>query len=90
VRLAIGAALADIARLISKRILPIIAIGLLSGGVLYIAAAQWIRSVLFGVDTHGPVSIAVALIFVASVAIVAAIVPTIRATRLDPASILRD
>jgi ABC-type antimicrobial peptide transport system permease subunit len=71
-------------------VVPAIGIGLLVGAVLYIGAARWLQSVLFGVRPSDPVSILLSLAFLLGIAGIAALVPTIRAIRLDPASVLRE
>jgi predicted permease len=90
VRIAIGAGSLDIARVVTKHVIPIIALGVLGGSILYIGVAQWIKSILYGVQISDPISIAAALALLAVIVTAAASVPTIRAIRLDPGSILKE
>jgi predicted permease len=65
----------------------------LAGGVLGIAAAlafgRTARSLLFGLDEHDPVTVVVAVIVLAAVALAAAYLPARRASSIDPMQALR-
>jgi predicted permease len=65
----------------------------LAGGVLGIGAAlafgRTARSLLFGLDEHDPVTVVVAVIVLAAVALAAAYLPARRASSIDPMQALR-
>ena len=63
--------------------------GLVLGLGAAVAAAQWMRSLLYGVRPSDPNSLAAAAIFVALVAAVAIAIPVARATHIEPAVALR-
>jgi ABC-type antimicrobial peptide transport system permease subunit len=48
-----------------------------------------VRSRLFGIDPLDPVTIAVASLFLAAVALAGAMVPAVRASRINPLQALR-
>ena len=69
-------------------------LGYLVGGIVIglgaaAAAAQGMRSLLYGVAPSDPSSLAAAAVFVAFVAAVAVAVPVVRATHIEPAAALR-
>jgi putative ABC transport system permease protein len=67
-----------------------IAAGLVIGALLAAAAAAALAARLFGVAPADPISLGGAAALVAGVALMAACAPAYRATRIDPATALRD
>jgi putative ABC transport system permease protein len=65
----------------------------LLGGVLGLAAAyaaaQLLKSLLFGVSPHDPASFVTVTVLLASVAFVAALIPASSAMKTDPMAALR-
>jgi predicted permease len=89
-RLALGAESSNVIWLVVKRALPPLAIGLLTGAALAWSAAQWIKTLLYGVQPQDPGSTTIALLFLIAVGVASATIPTLRAVRLDPATTLRE
>jgi ABC-type antimicrobial peptide transport system permease subunit len=89
VRMALGARPRDVAWPVMRSALRLAVFGLLIGIPLALALARVLRSVLFGVVPHDPMTIAVAALLVLSVAALAAWMPTRRAARVDPMTALR-
>ena len=88
-RMALGAESSDVIRLVTKRLVPPMAAGLLGGVILSFLAVTWIRSLLYGVQPFDPWSMGSAVLVMTAVGIAAAAAPAFRAIRLDPASTLR-
>jgi putative ABC transport system permease protein len=89
VRMALGAGRADILRLIVSEGLRLVASGAVVGLAAALALSRVLRSLLFNVEPHDPLSyIAVALLLV-SVALFATLVPARSAMRTDPTAALR-
>jgi hypothetical protein len=89
VRIALGARRADVVRLVMRQGLLVVAIGTTLGITAALAASPLIEPLLFRVPPREPgVYAAVALLLIA-VAVVASVVPSWRATRVDPAISLR-
>jgi len=63
--------------------------GLVLGLGAAMVAAQWMRSLLYGVAPSDPRSLAAAALFVALAAAVAIAIPVARATHTEPAAALR-
>jgi putative ABC transport system permease protein len=90
IRLALGAAPFGIMRLAMARITMLITVGLALGAGISAWASTFIRSLLFGVRSHDPLTFAIAAVTLAAVGAAAAAVPAWRAARLDPAYVLRE
>ncbi|MGE3274392.1 MAG: ADOP family duplicated permease [Vicinamibacterales bacterium] len=89
VRVALGAARADIVWMVLGQALRLLAAGLLAGGVLAVALAGFARSLVFGIEPRDPLTIALAALVLATIAVVAACLPARRAARLEPLAALR-
>jgi putative ABC transport system permease protein len=89
VRIALGASRDEIRRLVVRQgMRPVIA-GAMVGLLAAAGGARVIQSMLFGVTPNDVLTFAVALGVIASAALMACLVPAIRATRIDPAITLR-
>ena len=89
IRVALGALPVDVIRLIFGR-----AALLAMGGIALGLAAAWavaprIASILYEVEPRDGRALAAAAVFVFSVVAVAALIPSFRASRIHPASVLR-
>jgi len=89
IRMALGAQTVNIGVLVGRQALAMVTGGLVLGLGAAMAAAQWMRSLLYGVAPSDPRSLAAAAIFVALVAAVAIAIPVARATHTEPAAALR-
>ncbi|HEY2906384.1 MAG TPA: ABC transporter permease [Vicinamibacterales bacterium] len=90
IRVALGAAPMNVARLILRQGGVYAIAGVAVGAPIAIAAAGFMRGVLFGIQPRDPLTIA-ALCAVVGVATLAATAPAaIRAVKLDPASVLKN
>jgi putative ABC transport system permease protein len=88
-RMALGAMRGDVLQMVLGRGLRMVAIGIVVGLAGALAVTRVLASYLFGVSEHDPITfVAVAGISV-MVAIVACLVPALRATRVDPMIALR-
>ena len=90
VRLALGAQSTSILQLVVERGLRVVGIGLLIGIVAALALSQLISSILYKVSATDPLSIITGVLVLALVALIACVLPALRATRIDPITALRD
>jgi putative ABC transport system permease protein len=88
IRLALGAARADIVRVVLRQGMVLIAVGAAIGIGAALALARLLQSVLYQV-TPLDSSAGVAVVTLVGVALLACTVPAIRATRVDPVDALR-
>ena len=89
IRIALGARLGDIRRMVLLRSSVLVAIGVVIGGAAAYAASGWLATQLYGVSsTDFPTFVAVSIVLLL-VALLASYVPARRATRVDPVKALR-
>jgi predicted permease len=89
IRMALGARARDVAGLLARESLRPVAIGLATGLGLAILAGKLFMSLIFGVSSTDPASLAAAAGALALSAFAAVAVPARRAARVDPAAVLR-
>ena len=90
IRLALGAQRADVIRLVAQETLPMVATGLAIGLAAALGLARLVRSMLYQVAPNDPLTFAGVAAVLATVAIVAALVPARRAAQVDPSVALRE
>jgi putative ABC transport system permease protein len=89
IRIALGAASGGIVRLVLSRAAMLVAIGVLIGGGISLWASRFVASLLYGLDPRDPATLIGAVVVLTSVAALAAWLPAARASRIDPAIVLR-
>ena len=89
VRLAIGASPNSILRLVVRQALTPVVLGLFSGLVATQMLKRIAEAQLYEVDVRNPATLVVAAVTVLSAALLAAYLPARRASRTDPATVLR-
>jgi hypothetical protein len=89
VRIALGAQLGHVARLVTARVVVMVGVGGLAGWSLGLLAVRYVQSLLYGVKGGDPVMLAAtALVLLMAVAL-SALPAVIKAARIDPATMLR-
>jgi len=89
IRMALGARPRDVAWPILREALVLTGIGVALGIPLTLAVTRLLRGLLFGVPPHDPVTILMAVTILLGVAVLAALVPAVRAAKIDPMVALR-
>jgi predicted permease len=89
VRMALGARGSDVARLILRGSVAMASIGVAGGTLIAVAASRYIEPLLFGVSARDPLVYGPVAGVLLVVALLAGIVPTLRANRIDPLEALR-
>ena len=89
VRLALGASRRSVLAMVVRRGALLSAIGIVVGLVVAFVASGLMRKLLFGVPPHDGVTFVAIALLLAAVGVLAAYVPGIEATRVDPATVLR-
>ncbi|HKJ01462.1 MAG TPA: FtsX-like permease family protein, partial [Longimicrobiales bacterium] len=89
VRVALGASRGEIRTSVLRDGLRMTLTGLAIGLVLAVTLARLVASVLYGVGPFDPVTLGGVMVLFLGVAALAALVPAERASRTDPASVLR-
>jgi predicted permease len=89
IRMAVGAARANVRWLVMRELLFLVAIGIGIGIPAALAGDRLIASMLFGVKSTDPSSLLTAVALLLTVAVFAGYVPARRASRVDPMEALR-
>ena len=87
--LAIGASARTIVALIMRQALVVVAAGLVVGVVGSLVLTRLIANTLFGIEATDPLTFAAVSMLLLAAALVACIVPTWRALRVQPSEVLR-
>jgi putative ABC transport system permease protein len=89
-RVALGAQQGNIVAEFLGKALRVVALACTAGLLLSLAFSRALSGMLFGVSPFDAVTLGVVVALVTSVAAVAALVPAVRAARVDPMTVLRD
>jgi ABC-type antimicrobial peptide transport system permease subunit len=88
--MALGAAPSNVVRLMVTRISLLVGIGVAIGGAFSLWASQFVSSLLYGVEPRDPATLIGSVAILGAVGAVAAWLPAYRASRIEPAAILRE
>ena len=89
IRMALGANRANVLNVIFRQTLQMLALGIVLGVLLSLAATRGANSFLFGLHPNDPISIIEAAALLIIVALLAGFIPARRASKIDPAIALR-
>jgi ABC-type antimicrobial peptide transport system permease subunit len=89
IRVALGARAAMVIRMVARGALTTAALGTLVGSAAALALSTALTSVIYGVDARDPMSFLMAAAVLLGVTAVAALIPALRATRIEPTHVLR-
>jgi putative ABC transport system permease protein len=90
VRIALGADRSDVLRLVLRQGMALAVLGIGIGLAAALVLTRLIESQLYGVTATDPGTFALVAGVLAATALVANLIPAVRATRLDPAVVLRE
>ncbi len=89
IRMALGAARAQVIGMVMRDTLRMVLIGVLIGIPVSLAASRWIASFLYGIKAQDPLTYVGIAALVVAAGFAAAYVPSRRASRVDPMVVLR-
>jgi len=89
IRTALGARTSDVLRLVIVEGMSPALVGVAAGTIAALASAKVMSTLVFGVSTSDPLTLAAVGATLALVALMASLVPAYRALRLDPVKVLR-
>jgi len=89
IRMALGAQQSSVLNMILRKGLVIVAIGITIGEIASLLLTRVIKSQIWGVSSHDPVTFSAVLAVLIAVGISACLVPARRATQVDPLVALR-
>ena len=89
VRIALGATRENVVRLVLKGAIELIVVGLSIGLPVTIAAGRLLRSQLYGLNPYNPAVTITAVTALGVSALLASVIPAIRASLISPLDVLR-
>jgi ABC-type antimicrobial peptide transport system permease subunit len=89
VRIALGANRGQVARLVLRGAFALLLVGLLIGLPLALVAGRFLGSQLYGMSPWNPMVILTAVLALGLSALIASLVPALRASRISPSEALR-
>jgi len=90
IRMALGAAPAGVIRLVLSRVSMLVGLGVVVGAGVSAWASQFVTTLLYGLEPRDPITLAGSIAVLATVGAIAGWLPARRASRIDPAEVLRD
>ena len=90
IRMALGAAPAGVVRLVLSRVSLLVGLGVLVGACISLWASQFVSTLLYGLEPRDPATLVGSSTMLALVGALAGWLPAHRASRIDPAEVLRD
>jgi putative ABC transport system permease protein len=89
IRIALGATSARVVSMVLREAGVLVALGIAGGLVLAYAGGKAASTLLFGLEPNDPVTLGVAVVGLAAVALAASYAPALRAARIEPNTALR-
>jgi predicted permease len=89
IRMALGASVGSVQRMVLSGTLRLAAIGVAVGSLASILTARAIASLLFGTQPSDPLTFTTMILLLVAVALIAGFIPAWRASRIDPTAALR-
>jgi putative ABC transport system permease protein len=90
IRMALGAEPAGVVRLVLVRVFMLVALGVIIGTMVSLWSSRFITSLLYDLQPRDAVTLVTAAVTLAAVGAIAGWLPAYRASRTDPAQVLRD
>jgi putative ABC transport system permease protein len=90
IRVAIGAAPAHVVRLVLARVTVLLGLGVLIGTAASVWTSRFIAALLYGLEPRDPATLISSAAVLAAVGALAGSLPAYRASRVDPAEVLRE
>jgi putative ABC transport system permease protein len=90
IRIALGAVPASVVRMVVGRVALLVGLGIVLGAAVSTWASQFVEKLLFGLKPRDPLTLVGAAAVLAAIGAVAGWLPAHRATRIEPAEVLRE
>jgi len=90
IRMALGAAPGGVIRLVLRRVAILVGLGVMVGSGVSLWAARFVATLLYGLEPRDPLTLVAAAAVLGTIGALAGWLPARRASRIDPARVLRD
>jgi ABC-type antimicrobial peptide transport system permease subunit len=88
-RMALGAQPGDLMQMVLREAMMLIGLGMAIGIPVALASGRALHSLLFGLNSADPLSMAAVVVMLAVVGVIAGLIPARRAAKVDPMVALR-
>jgi ABC-type antimicrobial peptide transport system permease subunit len=90
IRIALGALRSNVIVMVMREVLVLILVGISVGAFSSLALGSLVRSQLFGLQPHDPLTLISSILALVLAACLAGLIPALRASRIDPMQSLRN
>jgi ABC-type antimicrobial peptide transport system permease subunit len=90
IRMALGAAPGGVIKIVLMRVAVLVALGGITGSAISLWAARFVTPLLYGLESRDPATLVAAVAVLGAVGAMAGLIPATRASRIDPAIVLRE
>jgi putative ABC transport system permease protein len=90
IRMALGAQPGGVVMMVLRRVAILVGVGTVAGVAAALWASKFVATLLYGLQPRDPATLAGAVLVLASIGAAAGWLPARRASRIDPARVLRD
>jgi putative ABC transport system permease protein len=90
IRMALGAAPGGVVALVLRRVAILVGIGTIAGAVVSLWASRFVSTLLYGLQPRDPLTLIAAILVLVTIGAMAGWLPARRASRIDPARVLRE
>jgi ABC-type antimicrobial peptide transport system permease subunit len=90
IRMALGALPGGVIRLVLRRVAILVGLGIVVGGGVSLWAGRFVTPLIYGLQPRDPLTLAGAVVLLGAIGALAGWLPARRASRIDPARVLRD
>jgi predicted permease len=89
-RMALGAAPSGVVSMVLRRVSLLVGLGILGGLAASLWAATFVTPLLYGLQPRDPITLTLAALVLGAIGALAGWIPAMRASRIDPARVLRE
>ncbi len=90
IRMALGAGPGGVVGLVLRRVAILVGAGVIAGGIVSWVLARFVATLLYGLQPHDPATLAGSALILGTIGALAGWLPARRASRIDPARVLRE
>jgi predicted permease len=90
IRMALGAAPREVVTLVLRRVAVLVGVGTLVGAAASLWASRFVSTLLYGLEPRDPFTLAASILVLVAIGAMAGWLPARRASRVDPATVLRE
>ena len=90
IRMALGAAPGGVVRMVLRRVAVLVAFGVVIGGAISLWASRFVATLLYSLEPRDPATLIAAAVVLSAIGALAGFLPARRASRIDPATVLRE